>query len=80
MKNNLNKFRDDAGLSLRKLGKDCGVSAAHINHLEKGLSVPTLATAYRIANVLGKSVYDIWPDTTEIVEETIIVRRVAIDN
>lgn len=41
-------------------------------------SIPKISTAYAIAKVFGKTVYDIWPDTTEIIEETIIVRRVNV--
>ncbi len=77
MKNCLKKMRNDANLSLQGLADICGVSKPHIHQLEKeDGSSPTLKTAYAIANVLGKSVYLIWFDTTEIVEETIIVRRV----
>lgn len=47
--------------------------------LEKATSNPTLKTAYTIAKVLGVEVTDIWPNTVEIVEETITVRR-AVHN
>ena len=77
MKNNLQGFRKAAGLSLQGLGDVCGLSKAHLHDLEKETgSCPKLSTAYAIAGVLGKTVYEIWPDTTEIVEETITVRRI----
>lgn len=78
MKNNLKQARQDAGLTLQSLGDACGLSKSHLHDLEKETgSAPTLPTAYAIACVLGKSVYDIWPDETQVVEETIVVRRVV---
>ena len=76
MNNNLKIIRNELGLSLEKLGDMCGMSKSHIYQLEKSNSSPTLKTAYLISAVVGKTVYQIWPDTTEIVEETITVRRV----
>lgn len=78
MKNKLKEFRKAAGLSLKGLGCHCGISAPHVYELEKESGpCPKLSTAYSIAAVLGKTVYEIWPDETEIVEEAIItVRRI----
>lgn len=78
MKSNLKQARLDAGLTLQGLGDACRLSKSHIHDLEKETgSAPTLPTAYVIACVLGKSVYDIWPDETKVVEETIVVRRIV---
>jgi len=76
MKNNLKKFRTEAGLSLQKLGDACGITKVHIWELQKDKYNPTLKTAYGIANVLDKTVYDIWPDKTKVEEVTTTVRRV----
>ena len=76
MENNLKEARQNAKLSLRKLGEMAGCSYAHLHLLETNESNPTLRLAYAVSKVLGLSVYDIWPDTTEIVEETITIRRV----
>lgn len=77
MRNNLQEFRKNAKLSLQGLGDICGLSKSHVHELEKSEGpCPRLSTAYAIAAVLGKSVYEIWPDTTEIVEETITVRKI----
>ena len=77
MKSKLKEFRKSANLSLQGLGDICGMSKAHLHDLEKESgSCPKLSTAYAIANVLGKTVYEVWPDTTEILEETITVRRI----
>ena len=76
-KRRLKEFRTEAGYSLQYLGDMCGVTKSHLHELEKnGGSSPTLKTAYAIAKVLDKTVYEIWPDTTEIITETITVRRV----
>lgn len=77
MQNNLKALREAAGLSLQALGDMCGRSKAQMHELEKEFANPTIKTAYALAKVLGKSVYDIWPDRTEIVEEIITVRRVV---
>jgi Predicted transcriptional regulators len=78
VKNNLKQFRTEAGLSLQGLGDLCGISRPHLHDLEKETgSAPKITTAYAIAKVLEKSVYDIWPDTTKVVEKTVIVRRVV---
>ena len=77
MKNHLKKFRTEAGLSLQGLGDMCQRSKAQLHQLENALSWPRLDTAFMISKVLDKSVYDIWPDTTKIVEEKVIVRRVV---
>lgn len=77
MKSNLKQFRNDAGYTLQALCDMCGVSKTHLHDLEKESgSCPTLKTAYALAKVLDKTVYEIWPDTTEIVEEKITVRRI----
>lgn len=78
MKSKLKEFRKAAGLTLQGLGDRCGLSKPHVYDLERESGpCPKLSTAYSIAAVLGKTVYEIWPDETEIVEETTItVRRI----
>ena len=76
MKNNLQLFRKNSKLTLQGLGDICGLSKAHIHALENGTSCPRLTTAYAISSVFGATVYDIWPNEVEIVEETITVRRI----
>ncbi len=63
---------------MQQLGDAAGVSKPHIHLLENGGSVPKITTAYTIAAVLGKSVYDIWLDDTEVeVIENITLKRVV---
>jgi transcriptional regulator with XRE-family HTH domain len=75
--NPLKNARTKANLSLQDLGNLCGMSRAALCLLERPEANPTLKTAYKIARVLGESIYILFPDRTEIVEETVTVRRVA---
>lgn len=77
--NNLKKIRKAQELTLEGLGVLCGVSKSHVYELEKG-SEPRIFTAYAVSKALGCRVYEIWPDTSEIVEEVVIVRRIVKRN
>jgi len=77
MKNNLKLYRKQANLTLQALAEMYGGTKSHCHALENGTSSPTLTTAYAICCVLDKTVYEIWPDTTEVVTETIEIRRVV---
>lgn len=79
MKSNLKQLRNDAGLSLSEIGDMCGRSIAQIHRLESDKANPTLATAYGIATALDVAVEDIWPNTVEMVDETITVRRIRTE-
>jgi DNA-binding XRE family transcriptional regulator len=72
---NLKAFRQEMGLSLSELGDLCGKTKACMWELEKPTANPTLRNAYGVAKILNKTVYEIWPDTTEIITETITVHR-----
>jgi len=76
--NNLKYLRKKAGYSLQALGDLCCRSKGQMWELERTTANPTLKTAYAISKVLGVDVYAIWPNTVEIVEETITVRRVRM--
>jgi transcriptional regulator with XRE-family HTH domain len=76
VKNNLKQIRIEKGLSLEQLGEMCGKGEGAIWELEQEKTEPKLRTAYIISKVLDVGIFDIWPDCVEIVEETIIVRRV----
>ncbi len=73
--NNLKELREKAGISKSGLARLVGLSRQSIYDLE-GESVPMITTAYAMANILGVSIYDIWPDTTEIEVEKVTIRRV----
>lgn len=40
------------GLTQEKLGELCGLSTAHIGHIERGTRVPSLQTTFHIASAL----------------------------
>lgn len=77
--NNLKTIRKQEDLSLAGLGQLCGISKSHVYELERG-SEPRIGTAYAVAKALDVSVYDIWPDSTEVIEEIVTVRRVVKRN
>ena len=49
----IRRARKDAGMSMRTLADQCGVSQPFISAIERGLSTPSIATLYRLAAVLG---------------------------
>jgi len=75
--NCIHSLRVEASLSLQKLADMCGLTKAHLHQLEHGRSMPNLRTAYAVAKIFDLTVYDIWPDDTQIVEETVTVKRVV---
>lgn len=77
MENNLKALRKEHRLTLQQLGDLTGIVKSYVHDLQKSNNNPSLEIAYKISNVLGVTVYDIWPDTTKTVEETITVRRLV---
>ena len=48
--------RKAARLTQAELAKRIGVDKSYISRIEKGITVPSVATFYRIVNALGRSV------------------------
>lgn len=48
--------RQKKNMTQEKLGELCGLSTAHIGHIERGTRTPSLQTAFQIAAVLEVSV------------------------
>ena len=48
--------RKEARLTQKELAKRLGVDKSYISRIEKGITVPSVATFYRIASALGRSV------------------------
>ena len=59
MENKLKVILDSRGIKYGWLAEQVGISRNTITDLMKG-QTPSLSLAYRIADVLGLSVYDIW--------------------
>ena len=60
VKNNLEEILDKQGRKKSWLAEQVGVEPNTISRIIKGAE-PKLTNAYKIAEVLGVSVYDIWP-------------------
>ena len=48
--------RKEAGLTQEELGRRIGTDKGYISRVERGLTVPTVATLYRIASAMGMTV------------------------
>jgi transcriptional regulator with XRE-family HTH domain/quercetin dioxygenase-like cupin family protein len=56
----LRKHREDAGMSLRALAREVGVSPSLISQIEHGKASPSVATLYAIVSVLGVSLDELF--------------------
>ena len=50
------QIRKEARLSQAELAKRIGADKSYISRIENGITVPSVATFYRIASALGRSV------------------------
>jgi len=48
--------RKEARLTQSELAKRIGVDKSYISRIEKGITIPSVSTFYRIASALGRSV------------------------
>src|ERR1700754_4825146 len=58
----LRKHRQEAGMSLRALAREVGVSPSLISQIEHGKATPSVATLYRIVSELGVSLDELFFD------------------
>ncbi|PVX67539.1 helix-turn-helix domain-containing protein [Rhodococcus globerulus] len=65
-------LRDKAGLSMRELALETGVSQPFLSQVERGVSAPSMSTVYRLAAALGVVPGDLLP--TLPVEPVTVVR------
>jgi DNA-binding XRE family transcriptional regulator len=56
----LRKHREEAGMSLRALAREVGVSPSLISQIEHGKASPSVATLYAIVSVLGVSLDELF--------------------
>ena len=56
MENTIKTRRKELGLSQEELAKRCGVTRQTINAIENNKYDPTLALAFRLAQILGTTV------------------------
>ena len=60
----LREYRQQLGLSQEKLARSIDVSLNTIYAYEKGLKVPSLTNAFKLANFFGVSIEDLFPQYT----------------
>ena len=65
MKNIIRALRTKRGLSQAALADQLGVSRQSVNAIETGKYDPSLALAFAIARLFGKSIEEIFDDETE---------------
>src|SRR5882757_403798 len=58
----LRKHREEAGMSLRALAREVGVSPSLISQIEHGKATPSVATLYAIVSELGISLDELFFD------------------
>lgn len=64
MRNTVSEHRDQHGWSQQRLADELGVSRQTIISIEKGRYDPSLPVAFRLAQVFGCSIEDLFtPDT-----------------
>ena len=56
----ISKVRKEKNMTLNSLSKKCGVSASHINDIEKNLKMPSLVVLVKIAKALNVSVLELY--------------------
>lgn len=57
----IRRLREQVGLSTRELAARAGVSQPFLSQIERGASVPSMASVYRIARALGVRPGDLLP-------------------
>jgi DNA-binding XRE family transcriptional regulator len=57
----IQKIRQEKGWTQEKLAEKVGVSTTFIGYVETGYRIPNLKMIYKIANILGVKVKDIFP-------------------
>ncbi len=71
--------RRSRGVTQERLGELCGISTAHVGHIERGTRIPSLDTFYRICNVLCISADELLIDSPKTPESTLLVIARTLD-
>lgn len=67
MKNRMKEIRRKAGVSQYQLAYLTGLSQSAISYIERGVYIPTVDSAYKIAAVLGVRIDELFvPETREL--------------
>lgn len=63
--------RKSKGMSQEKLSELCGISTAHIGHIERGTRIPSIETLYKISQELDVSMDYLFFDTQNDLNEVL---------
>ncbi|WP_020112871.1 helix-turn-helix domain-containing protein [Rhodococcus sp. 114MFTsu3.1] len=66
--------REVAGMSMRSLAASAGISQPFLSHVERGLSMPSMVTIYRLAAVLEVGPGELMPNPLDSQSRVVIVR------
>ena len=61
MKNTLREHRKQQGYTITQLADAVGVTPGFISHIERGIRVPRLETAQKLAKALDCTIDDLFP-------------------
>lgn len=67
----IRRARKERGVTQERLGELCGISTAHVGHIERGTRIPSLDTFYRIASFLGVTTDELLMDSPRSPEATL---------
>lgn len=60
MHNKIRRYRKSIGMTQIELARKSGISRPFLSHIESNLANPTVEKAFAIANVLGRTVDDVF--------------------
>lgn len=60
MENNVRYWREYQGISQRELARKVGITSAAMSGIERGVHLPNVLLAIRIAKALGVSTEQLW--------------------
>ncbi|OBC04955.1 MULTISPECIES: helix-turn-helix domain-containing protein [unclassified Gordonia (in: high G+C Gram-positive bacteria)] len=66
-------IRERSDLSMREVAARAGISQPFLSQIERGLSMPSMITVYRLAEALGVTPGDLLPASTD--DQVEVVRR-----
>lgn len=64
--NNLKYYRKKAGYTLEQLGELADIAKSYVYEIENDQKLPGLSIAYRISDIFDVSVYDIFPNPSDL--------------
>ncbi|OZI30077.1 transcriptional regulator [Bordetella genomosp. 10] len=73
----LKLLRVQAGLTLEQLAQSCGLTRSYISKVERGISTPSIETAFKLAHALGVNVDRLFGKPEQAEEISLIRARDA---